>query len=90
MNRLSVRDRAQILHALCEGMSMRACERIFERPLATIVKVLEEVGDMAIRFHPQTPTYSPRMIQVDELWSFVGRNDYGYKQHEKVESEGVS
>ncbi|WEK44903.1 MAG: IS1 family transposase [Candidatus Sphingomonas colombiensis] len=90
MNRLEVRERAQILHALCEGMSMRACERVFDRPLATVVKIVEEVGDMAIRFHQRAPTYSPRMIQVDELWSFVGRNDHGYKLDEKVESEGVS
>lgn len=90
MNRLPANDRAQILHALCEGMSMRSCERVFQRSLGTIVKIVEEVGDMAIQFHKAAPQCSAKTIQVDELWSFVGRNDHGYKPQEKVEAEGVS
>lgn len=69
---------------------MRSCERIFGRSLGTIAKIVEEVGDMAIAFHKAAPQCSPKLIQVDELWSFVGRNDYGYKPHERVEAEGVS
>ena len=69
---------------------MRSCQRIFGRSLNTIVKIIEEVGDMAIQFHKTAPKCTPKFIQVDELWSFVGRNDYGYKSSEKVEDEGVS
>lgn len=90
MNRLPASDRAQILHALCEGMSMRSCERVFRRSLGTIVKIVEEVGDMAIQFHKTAPKCSPKYIQIDELWSFIGRNDHGYKPEERVEAEGVS
>lgn len=75
MNRLSVEERAQVLHALCEGMSMRACERVFKRPLGTISRIVREVGDWAINHHHNSASVTCDRIQVDELWSFVGEND---------------
>ena len=45
---------------------------------------------MAVQFHKTAPKCSAKTIQVDELWSFVGRNDHGYEPHEKIEAEGVS
>lgn len=45
---------------------------------------------MAIRFHQETATVTPRLIQADEIWSFVGRNDYGYGPDQKVPGEGVT
>ena len=75
MNRLSIEDRATVLHALCEGMSMRSCERVFKRPLGTISRIVREVGDWAISTHQQAGPVTCDRIQVDELWSFVGEND---------------
>lgn len=75
MNRLSVEDRAPVLHGLCEGMSMRACARVFDRPMGTIARVVANVGDWAIDALRKLPPVRCSRIQVDELWSFVGEND---------------
>lgn len=75
MNCLSIEDRAPILHALCEGMSMRACARVFDRPMGTIARLVANVGDWAIDFLNKSPPVTCDRIQVDELWSFVGEND---------------
>ena len=75
VNRVSVEARAQILHALCEGVSMRACERVFDRSFKTIRKIVEDVGDWAMAFHQQAAPVTCTRIQADEIWSFVGEND---------------
>lgn len=75
MNRLGVSERAQVLHALCEGVSMRSCERLYKRPLGTISRIVREVGDWAMHHHRNTASVTCDRIQVDELWSFVGEND---------------
>lgn len=75
MNCLSIDDRKQILHALCEGMSMRATSRVFDRPMGTIARMVANVGDWAINFLDHSSPVMASRIQVDELWSFVGEND---------------
>lgn len=69
---------------------MRAAARVERVALKTVVNMVRDVGDMAIAFHKSSPKVSPRTLQVDELWSFVGRNDYGYKPEERVPEEGVA
>jgi hypothetical protein len=49
-----------------------------------VFRIVREVRDMAIRFHEESGPVTPRVIQADEIWSFVGRNDYGYKPEDKV------
>jgi IS1 family transposase len=90
VNRLSPEDRAIILHSLCEGMSMRSCERVFKRPLKTIQKIIRDVGDWAIYFHGKEPTVTCDTLQADEIWSFVGENDRRTAlQTDKDKSRGV-
>jgi IS1 family transposase len=69
---------------------LRAAARVERVALKTVVNLVRDVGDMAIAFHKSSPKVSPREVQVDELWSFVGRNDYGYKPEERVPGEGVA
>lgn len=90
MNILPLETRALILRALCEGVSIRSCTRIFRVSFKTVFRIVREVGDMAIRFHQESGPVTPRVIQADEIWSFVGRNDYGYKPEQKVAGEGVT
>lgn len=90
MNQLPLEMRAMILRALCEGMSIRSCSRVFRVSFKTVLRLVREVGDMAIQFHKETACITPRVVQADEIWSFVGRNDYGYKPGEKVPNEGVT
>ncbi|WP_448659522.1 IS1 family transposase [Sphingomonas sp. CJ99] len=79
-----------ILTALCEGMSIRACSRTFRVSFKSVLRLVREVGDMAISFHNESGTVTPREIQADEIWSFVGRNDRGYAPEDKVPNEGVT
>lgn len=75
MNQLELKERGRILRALCEGVSMRACERVFERPFGTIAKIVRDVGDWALDYHRNTPAVTCDRIQADEIWSFIGEND---------------
>lgn len=90
MNVLPLETRAKMLTALCEGVSIRSCSRIFRVSFKTVFRIVREVGDMAICFHKESGTVTPRAIQADEIWSFVGRNDHGYRPEEKVADEGVT
>jgi len=90
MNRLAVSERAEVLHALCEGMSMRACERVFKRPFRTVAKIVRDVGDWAEAFHASMTPVSCDRIQADELWAFVGENDRGSALTPHKDGRGVS
>lgn len=54
---------------------MRSCERVFRRPLGTISRIVQEVGDWAIAHQAKEKPVTCDRIQVDELWSFIGEND---------------
>jgi IS1 family transposase len=56
-------------------MSMRSCERVFDRPFKTIQKIVRDVGDWAIHFHGLEASVPCDKLQADEIWSFVGAND---------------
>lgn len=72
MAKLDRRTRRQILTALCEGVSIRSCERIFSVEQNTVAKLLADAGDMAISLIKRTKGLMIETIQADELYSFVG------------------
>ena len=47
MNRLSTEERAQILHLLCEGQSIRAVTRFTGASKNTVSKLLIDAGEAA-------------------------------------------
>lgn len=65
------RTRGQILASLCEGVSIRSCERIFGVEQNTVAKLLADAGDMAISLMKRTRGLVIEKIQADELYSFV-------------------
>ena len=72
MNKLSDKQRAQVVAALVEGNSIRATVRMTGVAKNTIQKLLLELGaacseylDKAIR------NLKSERVQIDELWSFV-------------------
>src|SRR5882757_1824160 len=71
MNRLSLRDRARILHCLVEGNSMRATSRMCDVSINTVTKLLEDAGVACAEFQDQAlrGIHSKR-VQADEIWSF--------------------
>ncbi len=73
MNRLAPELRAQILHLLCEGSSIRAASRITGTSKNTVTKLLCDVGQACQWYQDvQLRHLKCERVQVDEIWSFVG------------------
>jgi IS1 family transposase len=72
MNKLTPERRAQILHLLCEGSSIRAITRITGASKNTVAKLLADVGSACSEYQDRTfRKLQCKRIQVDEIWSFV-------------------
>lgn len=71
MNRLSVQERARILHCLVEGNSMRATSRMCDVSINTVTKLLIDVGVAAWNYQEKVMRDLPcKRLQCDEIWSF--------------------
>lgn len=72
MNKLSLEERAKILHLLCEGMSIRAVTRLTGASKNTVAKLLVDAGKACAAFHDaNVRNVKARRVQVDEIWSFT-------------------
>src|SRR6266576_3773161 len=72
MNRLSPETRAQILHLLCEGSSMRAITRITDASKNAVARLLVTAGKACSEYQDRVLVNLPcKRVQVDELWSFT-------------------
>jgi IS1 family transposase len=78
MNRLDIKQRAQILHMLVEGNSLRATARMADVSRNTVDKLLRDVGAACLDYQEKALRNLPcKRVQCDEIWSFVhtkGRN----------------
>jgi IS1 family transposase len=73
MKALSTQKRAAILRCLIEGNSIAATTRITGAAKNTIVDFLARAGEACTVFQDKTlRNLSTRVIQLDEVWSFVG------------------
>jgi hypothetical protein len=77
MNRLTPEKRAQILHLLCEGASIRSITRLTGASKNTVSKLLADAGRACAEFQDKTLRNLPcERVQLDEIWSFVyAKND---------------
>jgi IS1 family transposase len=72
MNRLPIAKRAQILHALVEGNSLRAASRFADVSINTVYKLLVDAGEACSAYQDQAFQSLPcRRLQLDEIWSFI-------------------
>jgi IS1 family transposase len=72
MNKLPPEARAQILHLLCEGQSIRAVTRITGASKNTVTKLLVDAGKACSEYQDRVLRNLPcKRLQVDEIWSFV-------------------
>ena len=86
MNVLPIEKRAQILHLLVEGNSMRATSRIADVSINTVTKLLEDVGAACAEFHDATVrNIKSKCVQCDEIWSFC----YSKEKNVAPEDKGV-
>lgn len=71
MNKLDTKTRAQILHMLVEGTSMRAISRMTGVSINTVTKLLIDAGRVCITHHSRTvQNVTSKRVQCDEIWSF--------------------
>ena len=72
MNKLTLEERARILHLLCEGMSIRAITRLTGASKNTVAKLLIDAGKVCAAYHDaNVRNVKAARIQVDEIWSFT-------------------
>jgi hypothetical protein len=72
MNKLSSEKRAQILHLLVDGNSMRATARIADVAFNTVDKLFIEAGRACAAYQDKTlRNLTCKRLQLDEIWSFV-------------------
>jgi IS1 family transposase len=72
MNKLTIEQRAKILHLLCEGMSIRAITRLTGASKNTVAKLLIDAGKACAAYHDaNVRNVKASRVQVDEIWSFT-------------------
>ena len=72
MNKLTTEKRTQIIHLLCESMSIRAITRVAGVSKNTVAKLLEVVGEVCMTFHDKNVIdVRSKRVQMDEIWSFT-------------------
>lgn len=72
MNKLPPEKRAQILHLLCEGNSIRAVTRLTGVSKNTVTKLLTDAGKACAAYHDEhVRNVEAKRVQVDEIWSFT-------------------
>jgi IS1 family transposase len=89
MNRLSTKDRAQIIGMMCEGMAIRAISRLTGASKNTIVKLLKDAGEACLAYQDNAFRNLPcKRVQVDEIWSFVGAKEANVDRDKKTQGWG--
>ena len=73
MRQLNSARRAQIVRCLVEGNSIRATVRMTGAAKNTVLKLLGDLGRACSDYqHEHLRNLNSRVVQVDEIWSFVG------------------
>lgn len=86
MNVLPIEKRAQILHLLVEGNSMRATSRIADVSINTVTKLLIDVGTACREFQDEAiHNIKSKRVQCDEIWSFC----YSKEKNVAPEDKGI-
>ncbi len=76
MNKLSLEDRAKILHLLCEGMSVRAVTRLTGASKNTVFKLLSNAGRACLAFHDEhVRGLKSSHVEVNQISSFTYAKD---------------
>jgi len=75
VNRLNLQRRTQIINCLVEGNSIRSTERMTNTHRDTVMRLAVEVGQSCEKLMDKKMRgLSSKRIQVDEIWSYVGKH----------------
>ena len=89
MNRLSTKERAQVVRALVEGNSIRSTVRMTGIAKNTIVKLLVELGAECAAYHNEhVRNIRSKRIQCDEIWQFIGAKAKNVTPEKKAQGWG--
>jgi IS1 family transposase len=84
MNRLSLRERAQVISALVEGTAINAIVRMTGVSKPTILKLIRDVGEACIEFEGKAlRNLNCKRIECDELFSFCYAREKNVPQDKK-------
>lgn len=76
MKKLDDKKRAQILHMVVEGNSLRASARMADVSRNTVDKLLQDVGAACLKYQDERLKNLPcERVHCDEIWSFVYPKD---------------
>lgn len=86
MNKLSTQKRVAVIAALVEGMSIRSVVRMTGVSKNTVVKLLEDIGNVCATYQDKVfRDLRCKRIECDEIWSFV----HAKEGHLPKELQGV-
>lgn len=88
MNKLSLQDRVQILNSLSEGVGINAAARMTGKSKNTVLKLLADVGTACAAHQDRAMNNLPcKLVQVDEIWSFVGAKQKNMRKNDEAHAE---
>ena len=89
MNKLSTKERAQIIACMVEGNSLRATCRMTGFAKKTVSRLLVEMGTACSAFQDRTLRNLPcKRIQCDEVWAFCGAKEKNATPEQKAKGWG--
>ena len=89
MNKLSTEKRAQILHCIVEGNSLRATSRLTDTAINTVVNLMIEAGKACTMYQDKAMrNLKCRRLQCDEIWGFVGCKEKNVPEAQKNQGRG--
>ncbi len=81
MNNLSVDKQIAVISALCEGVSIRATERLTAVHRDTIMRLGARVGNGCAKLHNNLMhNLNVSRIEFDEIWQYVGKKRKAVKE----------
>ena len=88
MNRLKKEKELAVVSALVEGVSIRSIERMTGVHRDKILRYLNRVGENCSRLLDQhMRDFHSRLIQVDEIWTFVGKKEQHLSEKDAANAE---
>jgi len=88
-NNLSLENQTAIVHALAEGTSIRAIERMTGIHRDTVMRLGVRVGENCAKIMDATMrNLDVRVIQMDEIWGFIGKKQKHTTTEERREGMG--
>jgi IS1 family transposase len=89
MKKLDPKTRAQVLHLLMEGNSVRGTARLTDTSKTTILKLIEDAGRAAAWYQDRVfQNLNCKLIEADEMWGFCGTKEANVTPEKKAKGEG--